>query len=264
MTGELGVAHPWFAAEDAGGGVTRLYEPHIDPLLESNVWHVPGRDADLIVDFANGIGPLRPVVDALALEKPMIAVATHGHFDHVGGLHEFDDRRVHPADADMTRSPFPLKLRRDDFAEGTEEMYAYYGYEVPDILISAVPAPDFDVAGWVSPGAEPTTLVDEGDVLDVGDRRFTVLHTPGHTAGSVCLLEEKTGMLFTGDALYVDGRLSWDDPGTAARSLSRIRDLEVLRAHAGHARSFDGAELRVRATEAIEEIEEIERNQATP
>ena len=55
---ELPVAHPWFQAEDAGGGITRLFEPYVDAMLVSNVWHVPGRDADLLVDSANGIGPL--------------------------------------------------------------------------------------------------------------------------------------------------------------------------------------------------------------
>jgi glyoxylase-like metal-dependent hydrolase (beta-lactamase superfamily II) len=255
VSDRLGLAHPWFTAEDAGDGITRLYEPHIDPLLESNVWHVPGRDADLVVDSANGVGPLRPVVDALTSGKPVIAVATHGHFDHVGGLHEFDDRRVHRDDAEMTRSPFPLRLRRANFAEGTEEMFEYYGYEVPDLLITALPASDFDVDGWVAPGAEPSRLLEEGDVVDVGDRRFTVLHTPGHTAGSACLFDEMSGTLFTGDTLYVDGRLSWDDPSQAARSLARLLDLDVSTAHAGHARSFDAKELRSRALEAIEAIE---------
>lgn len=251
----LPVAHPWFRAEDAGGGVTRLWEPHIDDLLESNVWHVPGRDADLVVDAANGVGLLRPAVEALSEGRPLIAFATHGHFDHVGGLHEFDDRRVHSDDAEMTRMPFPLKLRREDFADGTEEMFEYYGFPVPDLLIDALPSAAFDVAGWVSPGAEPTMLLDEGDVIDLGDRRFTLIHTPGHTAGSACLFEEGTGTLFSGDAVYVDGRLSWDDPGPAVVSLRRLIDLDVRRVHAGHARSFGAEELRAVAERAIREIE---------
>jgi glyoxylase-like metal-dependent hydrolase (beta-lactamase superfamily II) len=248
---DLPVAHPWFRAEDVGGGVTRLLEPFIDPLLESNVWHVSGRDADLVVDFANGVGPLRPVTDTLTQGKAVIAVATHGHFDHVGGLHEYEDRRVHRDDAEMTRSPFPLRLLRQAFAEGTEEMFDYYGYPLPDSLISAVPAPDFDVEAWVAPGAEPTMLLEDGDVVDLGDRRFTVLHTPGHTQGSSCLWEEATGLLFSGDAIYVDGRLSWDDEGSFAASLRRLRGLDVRRVLAGHGRVFDGQELRTTIDSAL-------------
>jgi glyoxylase-like metal-dependent hydrolase (beta-lactamase superfamily II) len=242
---ELPVAHPWFQAEDAGEGISRLWEPHIDDLLESNVWHVPGRDADLVVDFANGIGPLRPSVDALTSGRAVIAVATHGHFDHVGGLHEFDDRRVHRDDEEMTRSPYPMRLRRQDFPDDAEEMFEYYGYPVPETIVRALPSSGFDVEGWVSPGAEPTMLLDEGDVIDLGDRWFTVLHTPGHTDGSACLLEEATGTLFSGDAVYVDAKLSWDDAEAMTRSLERLRDLapEVRRVHPGHERSFDGVEL---------------------
>lgn len=245
MSADLPIAHPWFRAADVGDGVTRLWEPHVDDLLVSNVWHVLGRDADLVVDFANGIGPLRPVADVLTQGRPVIAVATHGHFDHVGGLHEFGDRRVHRDDAEMTRDPYPMRLRRSDFPEDAEEMFAYYGVPVPELVVHAVPAPGFDLAGWVTPGAEPTMLLDEGDVIDLGDRRFAVLHTPGHTAGSACLFEEATGILFSGDAAYVDARLSWDDAEAMIGSLGRLRMLapDVRRVHAGHERSFDGPEL---------------------
>ncbi len=218
-------------------------------MLTSNVWHVPGDDADLIVDTANGIGPLLPHVEPLTQGKPVIAFATHGHFDHVGGLHEFGDRRVHAADADMTRSPWPMRLRREDFPDGMEEEYAYYDVPVPDVAVRAVPSPGFDLPGWVTPGAEPTMLLADGDRIELGGRSFTVLHTPGHTAGSACLFDEADGTLFSGDAIYVDAALSWEDAEAMATSLLRLRDLDVRIAHAGHERSFDKAELRKTADE---------------
>jgi len=213
-------------------------------MLTSNVWHVPGADVDLIVDTANGVGPLLPHVEPLTRGKPVIAFATHGHFDHVGGLHEFGDRRVHTADADETRSPFRMRLRREDFPKGTEDMYAYYDVPVPEVALRAVPAPGFDIAGWMTPGAEPTMLLEEGDTIDLGTRTFTVLHTPGHTAGSACLFDAHDGTLFSGDAVYVDAALDWTDEVAMAASLRRLGDLDARIVHAGHERSFDQAELR--------------------
>ena len=239
----LPVADRWFRASDEGAGVTLFVEAHIDVLLESNVWHVRGRDRDLVVDTGNGIGALRPEVTPLLEGRPLVVVATHGHFDHTGGLHEFDDRRCHPADEAAVREPYPLRLRREDFDDETVEMYAYYGYPVPDLIVRSVPAADFDVAGWVTPGAEPTALLREGDVVDLGDRAFEVLHTPGHTAGSISLWEVATGTLFTGDALYVDDKRSWDDRAAFLRSLERIRALPVEVVHAGHGRTFGRADL---------------------
>jgi glyoxylase-like metal-dependent hydrolase (beta-lactamase superfamily II) len=251
---DLPVADRWFTVEPVGDGVTRLWEHHVDEFLISNVWHVRGRDADLVVDTANGIGPLAPEVAALAEGRPVIAVATHGHFDHVGGLHEFEDRRVHEADVAMTRSPFPLRMRHDDFPEGTEEMYAYYGLPVPDLLVHAVPEAGFDLDGWIAPGAEPTILLKDGDVVDLGDRQFEVVHTPGHTDGSTCLWDAASGTVFTGDAIYVDAPLDFSDTQAGARSLERLVELPVGTAHAGHERSFGGDELRTLASTVIRDL----------
>lgn len=245
MTGVLPVAERWWRTHDSGDGVTLLVEAHITPMLESNVWHVRGRDSDLVVDTANGIGNLRPAIEELAGGRPVIAVATHGHFDHVGGLAEFDDRRCHGADAGETRAPFPVRIDRGAQPDGVEDMFAYYGFEVPDRTIVALPHEGFDTASWVAPGAEPTSLVDEGDVIDLGDRRLEILHVPGHTPGSIALWEAETGVLFSGDTAYVDARLGFDDPEAAERSLRRLYDLPVHRVHAGHDRSFDGDELQL-------------------
>jgi glyoxylase-like metal-dependent hydrolase (beta-lactamase superfamily II) len=123
-------------------------------------------------------------------------------------------------------------------------MYAYYGYPVPDSILRALPSPGFDVAGWVTPGVEPTSFLDEGDVVDLGDRAFEVLHTGGHTPGSISLWEAPTGTLFSGDAVYVDDRLSWDDREAFLRSLDRLRALPVRVVHGGHGRTFGGDDLR--------------------
>ncbi|HEX7246958.1 MAG TPA: MBL fold metallo-hydrolase [Actinomycetota bacterium] len=243
MTVTLPVADRWWRSEDVADGVTVLVEAHITPMLESNVWHVRGSDADLVIDTANGVGALRPAVDELAHGRPVTAVATHGHFDHVGGLGEFDDRRCHEADAGEVRHPYAVRIERDAQPEGVEEMFAYYGFEVPDFTIDALPHAGFDVSSWEAPGAEPTSFVGDGDVLDLGDRQLEVLHVPGHTPGSIAIWEPATGLLFTGDTAYVDSRLSFDDLAAAEASLARLRELPVRRVYAGHDRIFDGDEL---------------------
>jgi glyoxylase-like metal-dependent hydrolase (beta-lactamase superfamily II) len=252
---DLPVGHPWFTATDAGDGVTRLIEAHVDPFLESNVWHVRGSERDLVVDAANGIGPLRPAIDALDDGRPVIAVVTHAHFDHVGGLHEFEDRRCHPADADMP-SPAGLRLLREDFPGWLVDDYAWYGSPLPEtVALTGLPQQDFDPSTWTTPSTTPTAFLADGDVLDLGDRTFTVLHTPGHTAGSICLWDGSRGTLFTGDAIYVDGRLGWEDPRAFAASLGRLRDLDPRVVHSGHGRSFDDAELRTAVDAALRDLD---------
>src|SRR6185295_14315421 len=101
------------------------------------------------------------------------------------------------------------------------------------------------------PAAEPTRLLGDGDVVDLGDRSFEVLHVPGHTAGSIALWDASGGVLFTGDTAAVDDPLHAEDEEAFVSSLHRLRALPVEVVCAGHSRPFGRAELRLLIDEQL-------------
>ena len=116
-------------------------------------------------------------------------VSTHGHWDHIG-----DNSAV----ARQTGAPIavhPLDRRR---LEHPEPLFA--PFEIPP----SVPA--LDLA--------------EGGVVRFGDIRLQVLHTPGHTEGSVCLFAADEGVLLSGDTLFAGGWGRIDLPGGSAEAMA--------------------------------------------
>jgi glyoxylase-like metal-dependent hydrolase (beta-lactamase superfamily II) len=101
---DLPVADPWFVVDVVDDGITMISEPHVHPLLRCNVWHVRGRDVDLVVDTSLGLRPLRHLIEH-EVGHDVLAVATHVHADHVGGMYEFDRRAIHPFEADRLAAP---------------------------------------------------------------------------------------------------------------------------------------------------------------
>ncbi len=89
----------------------------------------------------------------------------------------------------------------------------------------------------------PTRIVDEGDVIDLGDRAFEVLSLPGHTPGSIGLWDEADGTLFCGDVVYAEDPLIDQAPTSDVQAylatMRRLRDVPVRIVHAGHDRSMD-------------------------
>ena len=236
----LPIADPWFVAERLGDGVTLISEPHVHPLLRCNVWHVRGRDRDLVVDTALGLAPLAPMVER-ELGHPLLAVATHAHADHVGGLHEFDDRAIHELEAGTIAVVGLGTVVTEHFGEKVLGPYRDAGYDIPELMVDAVPpGGTLSLVAEVAP-APATTILRDGDVVDCGDRSFEVIHLPGHSPGSIGLWEAATGTLFSGDAIY-DGplldQLDGSDVDEYVATMERLRALPVTVVHGGHEPSF--------------------------
>ena len=113
---ELPIAEQWYSAATLSDGVTLLTEPYVDRLIRCNIWHVKGRDQDLLIDTGLGVSSLKEAARDL-LESRIIAVATHTHYDHIGNHHEFDVRAVHQAEVELMSLPEPAPLFLSDFGE---------------------------------------------------------------------------------------------------------------------------------------------------
>ncbi len=140
-----------------------------------------------------------------------LIVSTHGHWDHIGdnaalAAHTGADVAVHPLD----------RYRLEDPHAGSAP------FEIPPSV--------------------PAVELAEGGLIRFGEIRLRVLHTPGHTEGSVCLLAEDEATLFSGDTLFAGGwgrvDLPGGDPAQMVESLIRLADLdEPTRVLPGHGSS---------------------------
>lgn len=159
----------------------------------------PSASSDIILDFLNKKG--------LTLD---IIVLTHGHFDHILSA---DTLRT------LTGAPLAVHESDADFLTDSRKN-AFMTFLGRDITYS--PA---------------EILLHDGDKVKVGECSLTVINTPGHTAGSICLLGD--GLMLTGDTLFSDavGRcdLYSGDPRQMRASLSLLRAYDQkLKIYPGH------------------------------
>ena len=235
MAGTRSHGDGWYRARAMGEGVTLIWEDRIKPDWRCNIWHVRGRDRDLVFDTGFGFVSLLASIPQLR-ERPVIAIGSHTHCDHVGGHHEFADRRIHEAEADILAAPTRPNTVIDPY--------------VVDEMFEGAPPEGFDARNFLIRAAPARSCVGEGDVVDLGDRAFEVLHLPGHSPGSIALYEHATGLLFSGDVLH-NGQ---NGIGTLVlyhtveerhvASAERLMALKLGTVHAGHYDSFGQARAR--------------------
>ncbi|MGO4562288.1 MBL fold metallo-hydrolase [Rhizobiales bacterium 3FA27D7] len=222
----------WYSVRRLDDDVTAISEPHIKEFYRCNIWHVRGRDRDMLVDSGMGVVSLREWVP-LVTERDLIAVASHTHFDHIGCHHEFDCRAVHAAEAGLLANPTRQNTLADPY--------------VTDDIFHALPPEPYCSKCYTVKKAPATRILADGDIIDLGDRHLEVIHTPGHSPGGIALYEKATEILFSGDIIY-DGPLIEDtyhsDITDYVASMERLMALPVRLVHGGHFPSFDGERYR--------------------
>ncbi len=217
-----GIPGDWYETQSLGGGLTLIRECYVAKWLRCNIWHLRGRDRDILIDSGMGLRPLKREIPRLS-ERSLTAISSHCHFDHIGGAHEFAERLGHESEAHIHAAPSLAAT-------------AATGWIMAETFL-AKPYDGFDHTQYRLTAAPLTGYLDEGDVVDLGDRAFNVLHLPGHSPGSIGLYEKSTGILFSGDAVY-DGALFdttyHSDRAIYRESLKRLRELPVSVVYGGH------------------------------
>jgi glyoxylase-like metal-dependent hydrolase (beta-lactamase superfamily II) len=247
----LPVAADWFSLTWVTARTAVVTEPHVDDLLRAGIWYFRGRDRDLLVDTGNGVAALAPYLARLARggrPREIVCVCTHAHVDHIGGFHEFGRRLLHPAEQELAsrvRSAPPLAPAL--WSRSLLAQLEQSGFFPPPVLVDAVPCAGFDPLTFLPGQAAPTHLVRGGDQIDLGDRRFSIVDLPGHTPGSIGLIDHEDRALVSGDAVYDGGlidTLPESDVGHYMRTMDLVRRLDVDVVYPGHGRPFDRARLR--------------------
>ena len=176
---------PWFEIYRVSEGVFAMLEPsHAEEAIS---YLILGSERAVLLDTGMGIADLKAEVDRLT-DLPVVVVVTHGHYDHIGDNHRFSEVWTFGSDSDVARI---------EQGKSREECT---GYMAPGCYLE-LPA-GFDPAAYEIRPSRVTRRLQHLEVIDLGRRTITVHHTPGHTADSICLLDSRDKLLFTGDTFY--------------------------------------------------------------
>lgn len=187
---------------------------------ETHCYLLNGWKYSLLIDTGLGICDIQHQVNQLT-DKPVIAIATHVHWDHIGGHYFFPDFYAHEAELSWLDGEFPLTIE-----------------QIKSMVVDRCDLPgDFDVNEYKFFQGKPSRVLKNNEVIDIGDRSVQVLHTPGHSPGHMCFWEEERGYLFTGDLVYLDTLFAYfpsTDPEAYLDSLEQISGLPVKKVLPAH------------------------------
>lgn len=155
----------------------------LDEFSGTNCYLVVGNKKALLIDCGTGVADLKGTVESIT-SLPLEVIATHCHVDHVGGAGAFEKIYIHYADlAFINKFQFSVPMRKA-FTFGAGHMKSQ-GVKVSD----------------VKKGEYKTKIIpiDESFRLDLGGKEIRIKHTPGHTKGSIAIIDETDKIIFSGD-----------------------------------------------------------------
>ncbi len=148
-----------------------------DPL---NIYLLLGTHTALLLDTGCGLFPIKPLVDELKGNRKLLIFNTHYHWDHPLGNVEFGEVYIHENEVDIISKPYDVSFFKDS-PNKIVKIYAEQNFLIPP-------------AKLIKP-------LKDGEIFNLGEIEVKIIHCPGHSPGSICLLTS-TGELFTSDVAY--------------------------------------------------------------
>jgi glyoxylase-like metal-dependent hydrolase (beta-lactamase superfamily II) len=234
---------PWFEVYQVGPGTFALLEPrHHEEVIS---YLILGSERAMLFDTGMGIGNIRTEVERLT-DRSLIVVNSHSHYDHIGDNHRFTEVWAFddPGEVACIESGLPPAICASYLRPGSYQ---------------SLP-PGFDPRTYEIQPSPVTRRLSDGEIIDLGGRTLTVHHTPGHSPGSLCLLDCRDGLLFTGDTVYpgmLYAHFDDSDWGAYQRSIDHLAALldEVSFLCPGHNEALASKELVSQVADAFELID---------
>ena len=187
---------------------------------ETHCYLLNGSKHSLLIDTGLGICNIYKEVMKLT-DKPVTAVATHIHWDHIGGHKYFPDFYAHEDELNWLNGEFPLTME-----------------QIKGMVVDRCDLPKgYDVNKYEFFQGKPTRVLKDNEIINIGDRFVQIVHTPGHSPGHMCFWEKERGYLFTGDLVYKDTLFAYfpsTDPMAYLNSLERVSALPVKQLSPAH------------------------------
>ena len=178
-------SQPWFEVYEVRPGVFAIYEP--GQWEEVISYLIVGSKQALLFDTGLGIGDMKKLVSEITPMEPIV-INSHTHFDHVGGNYQFQE--VYGMETEFTRN--------NSKGQSHDQMKEVVAKEA---IWKPTPA-GFSAENFISRPFSIRKTLHDGDRFDLGNRTLEVVFTPGHTPDSLCLIDRKNRLLFTGDTFY--------------------------------------------------------------
>lgn len=209
----------WFTIEKIDDETFAISEyKHIE---KPHSYLLIGSNRALLIDSGLGVGNIRKEVEKLT-DLNITVISTHVHWDHVGGHILFKDHLVHKSEKNWFKNKpvFNLECIKNNLKRGIDKFPEEFNMDNYEIFYD-----------------ENIKTVKDEDIIDLGNRKIKVIHTPGHSPGHMCFYDFKNKYLFTGDMIYKGTIYLFfptSDPVIYKKSLKKIRNLDIKKILPGH------------------------------
>lgn len=183
---EIKTSSNWFKVYKVGHNVFAIVEPY--NFEEAISYLIIGENKALLFDTGIGVESISTIVKQLT-KLPIIVMNSHSHYDHIGGNYEFDN--IFSLNTDFTN-----KHALEGWSHDSVK------HEVTQESICLQKVPNLDTAKYSIRSYTISKYINDGEEIDLGNRKIKIISLPGHTPDAIALHDKKYKYLWTGDTYY--------------------------------------------------------------